>query len=57
MNILYYAWREFTYEDAVNTLRSMDHNVIVDNTPYTTFDEDEKLIETLTSRVKKKGRT
>lgn len=53
MNILYYAWREFTYEDAVNTLRSMDHNVIVDNTPYTTFDEDEKLIETLTSRVKK----
>ncbi len=52
MNILYYAWKEYTYYDAVETLRSMGNNVTVDNTAYTAFDEDEHLIETIRSKVR-----
>ncbi len=52
MNILYYAWKEYTYEDAVSTLKSMGHKVVVDNTAYKAFDEDDHFIEVISSRVK-----
>lgn len=52
MKILYYAWKEYTYDDAVKTLKSMGHDVVVDNTPYKAFDEDENLIRTITSKVR-----
>ena len=51
MNILYYAWREYTFEDAVATLKAMGHNVTIDNTAYTAFDEDENLIDVIKSRI------
>ena len=52
MKILYYAWKEYTYEDAIKTLERMGHKVVVDNTPYKSFDEDEYLIRTVTSKIK-----
>ena len=52
MNILYFAWREYTYEDAVNALRSMGHKVTVDNTRYKAFDEDEHFINSISSKAK-----
>lgn len=52
MKILYYAWKEYTYEDAIKTLGRMGHKVVVDNTPYKSFDEDEHLIRTVTSKIK-----
>ena len=55
MNILYYAWKEYTYEDAVSVLRSLGHKLTVDNTAYKTFDEDDRLISTILSRVKTSG--
>ena len=51
MRILYYAWREYTFEDAVATLRTMGHDVVVDNTAYKTFDEDEYLIRTIKQKA------
>ena len=51
MNILYYAWREYTFEDAVATLKAMGHNVTIDNTAYTAFYEDENLIDVIKSRI------
>ena len=52
MKILYYAWKEYTFYDAVDTLRSMGHDIIVDNTPYTAFDEDDHLIGIITSKAR-----
>ena len=52
MKILYYAWKEYTYQDAVETLRSLGHDVVVDNTAYKAFDEDEYLIRAVTSKIK-----
>ncbi len=52
MKILYYAWKEYTYEDAVKTLEKMGHSVTVDNTAYEAFDEDEHLIKAVTSKIK-----
>ena len=55
MKILYYAWKEYTYNDAVRTLRNLGHELTVDNTAYTSFDEDDHLIETLTRRIRSSG--
>ena len=55
MKIFYYAWKEYTYEDAVSTLRKMGHTLTIDNTPYTSFDEDEHFIETVSSKVRRSG--
>ncbi len=52
MNILYYAWKEYTYEDATEALRSMGHKISVDNTHYNAFDEDEHFISTIIRRAK-----
>ena len=52
MRILYYEWKEYTYEDAVNALKRMGHTVVVDNTPYKAFDEDEHLIRSVTSIIR-----
>lgn len=52
MRLLYYAWSEYTYEDATDALRSMGHTVTVDNTPYASFDEDEHFIETVCEKVR-----
>ncbi len=55
MKILYYAWKEYTYEDAVATLKKMGHDIVADNTPYASFDEDERFIETVTKRIRSAG--
>ena len=55
MKILYYAWKEYTYHDAIETLKSIGHDVTVDNTPYKAFDEDENLIRTIKSKVRSSG--
>ncbi len=52
MNILYYAWKEYTYEDAIGALRALGHSVTIDNTAYTAFDEDEHLINVITSKAR-----
>ncbi len=52
MKILYYAWKEYTFEDAVNALKRLGHEVSVDNTAYTAFDEDEHLIGIITSKAR-----
>ncbi len=55
MKILYYAWKEYTYQDAVEKLNAMGHDVAVDNTAYRAFDEDDNLIRTVSNKVKKYG--
>ncbi len=55
MKIFYYAWKEYTYEDATETLRRMGHTLTIDNTPYTSFDEDERFIEKVSAKVRKSG--
>ncbi len=52
MNILYYAWKEYTFKDATDTLCAMGHDITVVDTPYSSFDEDERVI----SLVKKKAK-
>lgn len=52
MKILYYAWKEFTYIDAIDALRALGHEVTVDTTDYESFDEDERLISVLTQKAK-----
>ncbi len=52
MRILYYAWKEYTYEDAVKTLEKMGHDIVADNTSYKSFDEDEQFIEAISKRAR-----
>ncbi len=55
MKILYYTWNEYTYKDAVNILRSMGHELVIVDTQYVSFDEDERLIETIKSKQRSSG--
>ena len=52
MNIFYYAWKEYTYEDATEVLRGLGHVVVADNTKYESFDNDERFIKTISDAVK-----
>lgn len=45
--ILYYTWREITYQDAIEVLEKLGHSVVVCDTPFEKYDEDEKLISSV----------
>lgn len=52
MKIFYYAWKEYTYEDATMVLRQLGHDIVANNTKYSSFDNDEKYIKTVTDAVR-----
>lgn len=55
LNILYYTWNEFTFEDGVCALRELGNNIVVSNAKRTRFDNDEKFITEIRKSIKDKS--